>query len=109
MTYSESNWDSQISCFLIQDAGWAGGQHPMGRAYNRRFGPLSDLMHRNSRAAQGHDPCQMAQGRTAFPASAAATVSASFLGRKGFFKKVRSLPLNLRFWFGSRYPEIAMI
>ena len=23
-------WDSQITDVLIQDAGWSGGQHPMG-------------------------------------------------------------------------------
>src|SRR5436309_2929107 len=34
MRLPESIWDSQISWFLIQDAGWAGGQHPMGRAYS---------------------------------------------------------------------------
>src|ERR1700740_2648635 len=26
--------DSQIGRVLIQDAGWGGGQHPMGRAYS---------------------------------------------------------------------------
>jgi hypothetical protein len=30
----KSDWDSQISAVLIQDAGWIGGQYAMGRAYS---------------------------------------------------------------------------
>jgi transposase len=32
--WTESIWDSQIRRALIQDGGWIGGQHPMGRAYS---------------------------------------------------------------------------
>jgi transposase len=32
--WTESIWDSQIGRALIQDGGWVGGQHPMGRAYS---------------------------------------------------------------------------
>jgi transposase len=34
LLWIESKGDSQISVVLIQDAGWNGGQHPMGRAYS---------------------------------------------------------------------------